>query len=768
MIKRHHIYGLLTIIFSLGYLCMYYSTVLFDLEEIFFQVGGDGYASYYNTIYHVLYDKEHLHSYSMNFPYGENSFFTGNFFYIKILLDYWPFEVNKIAAATFIINLSMLGSPVICAWSIYKIFEELTYKQTNVFNILASVGIAMLSPQISRFGGHYALSISFVIPLTLLFLIKLYKNPSFKISILFSVYITLSAIHSFYFFALMALCIGTFWMLYSIINYDKSKLKQYAIHVFLQLIIPFSVVKIIMASTDQVTDRTNNPWGFFSYHSWWEGSLLPIGKKLGNLISSNIVQIRNVPWEGVAYVGIASALFFIFLIVYHLIKYKKFGFYLRDKKYTLLLMMNIIGILSLLVSWGYPFTIKGFEFLLDYIGFARQLRAIGRFNWIFYYVINITTFYIIIDQSDKIRLNVKMLLTVMGLTALFYDAHWHNYKFQDTINFRVPEILDLDNTGESTEWIRNILPHKDEYSAIIPLPYLHVGSESTWIHHNSSVYYLMYLLGIKTGIPTYSVQMSRTSLSQTYKNVQLTLPPYQPLAVLNDIPVEKQKDFLLMVDDLFDNTKYNHLIKNAEKLFTYSNISFYRLRYETIENLWAKNKKHLIALSDSIIKYPYGDYYVTDTLSKPVFYNYNTEKTKGYEENCLALDPNTIPVIADFNYNFVKGKTYTVSFWLNNINQDLVARTEYRYGIYNSEGIEVSTMSKSCFNHIVAIDGNWALVEFQVSDYNLIGEHNFKLFVMNNMKENPLVLVDSFLFIEKGQQFIANSDSKIFINNRYY
>jgi hypothetical protein len=55
-----------------------------------------------------------------------------------------------------------------------------------------------------------------------------------------------------------------------------------------------------------------------------------------------------------------------------------------------------------------------------------------------------------------------------------------------------------------------------------------------------------HIVSLKTGLPLTAVAMSRTSLSQTSKNIQLVLEPNEPLKILEEMP--NKKPFLLMVE----------------------------------------------------------------------------------------------------------------------------------------------------------------------------------------------------------------------------
>jgi hypothetical protein len=64
---------------------------------------------------------------------------------------------------------------------------------------------------------------------------------------------------------------------------------------------------------------------------------------------------------------------------------------------------------TLIFSLGFPFSIKGFEWMINYLGPFKQFRGLGRFTWAFYYVVNVLAFYILWNKSQRIQISDKWI-----------------------------------------------------------------------------------------------------------------------------------------------------------------------------------------------------------------------------------------------------------------------------------------------------------------------------------------------------------------------
>ena len=193
---------------------------------------------------------------------------------------------------------------------------------------------------------------------------------------------------------------------------------------------------------------------------------------------------------------------------------------------VLLNMFFWISIFALFYSFGYPF-ILGLEDWVNYIGQLKQIRALGRFTWLFFYIINIIAAYKIYFWITRKNIFWKYFILLIAFFVLSIDVYFSINKHQDSLYASIEQLKDEKNNLPENQWIKTI--NVANYQAIIPLPYTHIGSENVWIAPKSDMMKNVLTISLKTGLPTMAVTMSRTSLSQTYKNIPLVLEPYKPL-----------------------------------------------------------------------------------------------------------------------------------------------------------------------------------------------------------------------------------------------
>jgi hypothetical protein len=750
------------LLFAFIVLLFYYHKLVLNLGEIVFNTSGDGFSSYFNTLYHILHDKQFFHTYSMNYPYGENSFFTGNFFFLTSIINYNPFITDKIYWTLFLLNGFMLFAIPVSALFIFKVFAQ--FNQTTFFHQLISLGIAFLSPQVHRLGGHYALSISFLIPVLLYLIIRFYRNPTYINSLYIFIYVLFMSLISFYFFALLGLILGCFYLIYLIFQFKNINLKVVIPYFFIQLVLPFIIIQLLSKLSDNFINRTNTPWGFFHYFSKWEGVFLPINKPLGFYINK-LIQIEHVEWEGIAYVGTTISILTILLIFISPFYFKRILYFVRINFWSQLFILA--SIISLLISFCYPFIIPGFEGLVDYLSVLKQLRAIGRFNWIFYYLANIggiTIIYLFLKNKNKYFKNITLTFFVM---VVFYDAHTHNCFMQDQLNNKPVELLRDSDHKQSNSWLNKLNWNKDNYQAIIPLSYVHIGSESIWIDPSSDVLYYSYIASLKTGLPLYSVQMSRTSITQTYKNIALVFPPYRNLEILEEF--NNHKDILLIVDIWDKNSlTYKHLYENAEPLFTYGKLAFYSLKFSTIQNLYQKEYFKIKEEMENIDLFSVDDgFLVSDTSSyfELKYFNQQFEKSKSF-----LVEYKDLKQVDLFKNNTRQGANYQLSFWVNNINKDLVPRTIFNLVLLNQNNEIIHQFSNNImFRCIRQVDEDLALIELDFEGFFQNETDKLALQIIDKPNINYMMSFNNYLIKEKDLLLFKKLENGcIYKNNRFY
>lgn len=789
------------LMFFLALACMifFFGKELKNPNTIYFGATDDGLQAYYGAIYHVKYDTSYWHMSGMNYPYGDQVFFTGcqplvtnPIKLISKVIDISDYTVG-------ILNIIMLFSVFFCTLCLYWIFRHL--KLPFLYSAIAAIGISFLSPQIFRLSCHYSLTYQFAIPLFILLLLKFDEHPNLRKSFLISLLVLFMAGTHFYFFGFFSVLAAFYWahsFFSKTINFGSIKFTS--LHVFIQIVLPFLLLQLLNHLTDSVQDRTEHPWGYLTYYSNLAGVFYPTGKLYEPIFASFILPEYPPTMEGNAYIGIVALLTFMALILIYLkniftveinfdkgivtlftlikliliyIKKVIFSIFRKLPQITdnkVLTVSFWASIAALVISFGYPFRIKGYEYWLDYVGLLRQMRGIARFAWLFYYVINIIAFYKIhqwVSDKKPVFKNGILFLAVLGLC---YDA-FYKYEMDTILNNPIERLADKKNLLPENKWLNEVDVNK--YQAIITLPYFHVGSENFWMIHNAEIMGDVFITSLKTGLPTTSSLMSRTSLSQTFKNIQMIIEPYRKLEIVNDF--KNKKPFLVLVKEAELNADEKRLLSKCKKIKTSYLFNVYELPFEKLEytsdglynsTLTTLNKSNLYDIdgfkySDSVKTFVYNNYYQAPGTKIPIKKrDYFEGKIKEY--NTIFYD--TLPHFKEDD------NEYTISFWMNNFKEDLYPRTTFVLeGISDSTGQSYNREELGMHQQVRVIDGNRALIEGKIKIKYQKDRFAITIWHYDISDDKKLFKVDELLIRPSGETiYKVNGSQSIMCNNRIY
>ncbi|HDP76371.1 MAG TPA: hypothetical protein ENN49_11035 [Bacteroidales bacterium] len=673
--------------------------VVKNINHRYFSQSGDGAKDYYATFYHIKHDKSYIHSNSMNYPFGESIFFAGSQPIVSNAIKFISQTIYDISPYTVAIhNLLILISIALTVLVIYLIFRHLNLPVW--YSLLVATGITFLSPQIDRIGGHFALSYTIVLPLFVLLMLRFNRKPTVGKSIFILLVGLWASITHGYFFTFYMVMFLAFWLWQKPWRKGFEWKKQW-LHMVLQLAIPLIVVPTLLLYLDSVEDRTTWPWGFLFYRAYPESVFLSSGRPYWSWLN-NLIKIRNLQWEGIAYVGLISTLVFI-IIFYNSIKNtikrqwsKAFGI----TNQPLVNLLFWLSFLLLLFSFGMPFIFK-MEFLLEYLGPIRQFRGIGRFAWLFFYMMNIVTFYLIWEKLKAKKLIYRILL-IIPLITLSHDA-WFNSKSQKFyINNNLPE-LDYAFHANSKPPI-NI----DEFQAIMPIPFFSVGSENYW--HESACFgsmVKMYALSQLTGLPLNATYTSRSSVWRCVENLNLIMEPLQEYPVLKYY--NHGKDILLFVDPHCDQINLN------ERRIV--NIS------TPIDTLWGYELRRLKVADLAKLPEVYRSEYLNATLEMPdtITGNYYFQKFENSPTPIAFMGTGALK-LNNRNYtNLYWGRLannnsteVTLSFWVSNMKRDVVPRNRIEIVTGKEKGKWETWNGFGFMEKTIAFWNDWALVEYNL------------------------------------------------------
>lgn len=755
---------ILTSVLSLVIIISFFGSIVKSPNKYYFASGGDGFKSYYGAIYHLEYDSAYFQFQGMNYPYGESVFFTDNQPLLTNTVNLISDHILDIREHVVgIINLSMIFSILLAALCLYLLFFELGVDWW--FASLASIGICLLSPQIGRMAGHFSLSHLFWIPLMLYLIFRFSKKPQWKLSILIALVGFLAASMHLYFAAFYGLLITFYWL------FSKNWLKENwhvrrnaLFHWFVQACFCFILLEIIVGSTDHVSDRTSHPYGTLVYLAHPISIFLPGGAPY-SFVPKYISVFNHLQWEGFAFIGMVSFIGFLIGIVSMLRRLIIGRNFWEISNVGVLNSFIWASFFALLLSFGLPF-IWNMDWLLDYLGPFRQLRGLGRFAWLFYYVINVTVFYLLYQWFIKQKSRSVAIAVITGAFILFFiDGYYNIRNVSVSIKNTKPLIEDRNNELAANKWMNQI--DKSQFQTILPLPYFHVGSENIWIEPSFNSLENTLIASLKSGLPTTAVMMGRTSISQTYLNYSLVMEPLHSFDILNDF--KNRKDILLMCMKGYQPNKEEQRLQNASSFLVGNDLfDLYRLPFDSLKQLPDKYHRKVIADFYPAQLISKGAHLLSDTNSFVHYVNFDEEVNPAY----TGAGAHSLRV-SEWNGLFdqklmkaKRGDTYLVSFWLQNYRTDAYPRFNIEMAQVGADGQTVDYFYSDIHRYIRATDKNWALFEIPIS----VKEDDvlLKIAINNRVLRKANYIMDEFLIRKSDNNVFQQSDLVLIKNTRKF
>ncbi|MDX8338369.1 hypothetical protein SLH46_04180 [Draconibacterium sp. IB214405] len=753
---------ILTTILAFFVVFIFFGKIIQNPNEFCFSADGDGFKAYYGAMYHVQHDSTFMRMNGMNYPYGEMVFFTGCQPLVANAIKLFSTTIFDIGDNVVgIMNLLMIFSIVIAALCMFLIFYELDVDW--VFASVVAAGICMLSPQLARFGGHFSLSWMFWIPLMLWLVIRFDKKPNYLRALVIGCVTFLAGAMHMYFIAFYGFIIGLYLLGQLLHKNRKFGLLKGVIFFFIQYVFPVILFQLIISVNDPVTDRTAFPYGFWAYMGNPLGVFLPYGKPY-SWVPRVITAFRHVSWESFAFIGMSALFGFCIGVFYFFRKLfkKKNPFNITDQFISNILFWA--SFVALLFSFGLPFKF-GFESLVDQLGPLRQLRALARFSWLFFYMLNIVVFYSLYKKIENSGKNLIWIgIGTIAILFLLYDGAWNTWINSRSIQNEKPLLTDVNNELPANKWVNEINP--EDYQAILPLPYFHVGSENIWIESQQNTQELTMLASLKTGLPTTGVQLSRTSIGQTYKNYALVTEPLEPFKILSDLP--SGKPFLL----LFNRKHYatpeeERLIKAGDLLYQDEFLELRKLSVEKLEGLHDQYLKKIESEIKGTQLYKKGNYLMTDSAKMFIHKTFDDASTEHvfYGAGALQYPGEHWKVVLEDTLNLAAGKKYKLSFWMSDYKEDGRLRTVVEFVQRDGKTKEVSNYFYSdAHRHIKGFQNEWALIElnFETKTENEV----IKLAIRNTTLKNETLVIDELIIREEDLDVYYPASDVKFKNGR--
>ena len=544
---------LLLFLCSFAIYFIYFHHIFLNLNSIVSSITLDTLKNYYTYVYHIKYDDSALHFSGMSYPYGEHVVYTDCQPLLTFILRALPFTHNYlIGILHFFIFFSFITTPLI----LYAVFRRMDLGRYSAFFV--SLGIALLSPQYLKINaGHHGLAYGCLIPFSILLTQRYLSSFGTKQGLLLFLYhCLLFLLHPYMGFSIAIFSFMSALIFKAWAGKRNGFLKQ-ALFSALWCLSPIVLFKLFMLVTDQHPGRTTEPYGVDLMVENMDSLLAPVFGPMKPIMETWFNK-RPDHFEGHTYLGLTSLLMLPALFVLAVLYFKKITW--RAEGVAFLLSSFVLLMFAL--GWHN----KLFGILGMKVEFMNQFRATCRFAWFFYFGLAVFLVPALRDILNLLKEKIKPGLVITALPLVFFGLNlWEaHYMFSMDRNvfwrFRniFSEKLLLD---EEKKLIGEM---QGAAQALMPLPVFHSGSEMydrTGMHRSmlASMFHSAH-----TGIPIFSVLMSRTSIPETENELNLlnSYKRQRPAAqLLNEKPIIilKTNDGLMPDEErLLDAVRFFH------------------------------------------------------------------------------------------------------------------------------------------------------------------------------------------------------------------
>lgn len=559
-------------------------------------IGGDGAKNNFTYLYHSMYGSGYWFT-GMNFPFGEHIVFTD----AVPLFSVFFATIGNVPAP---VALTVLWWAVCLSYvlGMYYIFKLLrTYHVTPVMSIVFACLIGLLTPQMLRLRGHYALSFTAIIPMVFYWTSQYNTTGKLKYCVWIAIAgILHTFIHPYYAGLLLiwALAYGVASFLMS--NERIGRRLRHVVPMLLSVALVASVVAIVMKVTDPITDRPPTPFidqnTFTDVYQTTTSALSPITMWLNR--HGLMEKVAN-GGEGFNYAGLVAlitTLVWIPVAVLLYIRRHKNG--TNDTKPEMLLwIVMALGILAF--SMGIPFVWN--MSLMDHLSVFKQFRSLGRFSWLYYYLITISAAVILFRFANWLQARSGKLIgygflglcvAVWGLEARGYVTYARETSQNGAYNF------DFTFSKFEQNWHDFLQEHhykNTDFQAVISLPYYHIGSEKLWIGEPGWSHSQTTKCGLQLHLPIIDVMLSRTSLHQTRELAKTCAGPYVDKPLLHMLPDNRPMLLLHFQSDSLDPDQ-KWLLSAASLIGQHSEFNVYALSATKLLQLEAAKTAEIDAL----------------------------------------------------------------------------------------------------------------------------------------------------------------------------
>ena len=552
-----------TVVFAICLTIFTLSHIVTEPWHVIPDIGGDGAKNNFTYLYESMYGKGYWFD-GMNYPYGEHIVYTDGIPLLSVLFV----NISNVSAETALTILWLLlgVSYVLSVIFLYLILVH--FRVTSCIAMVFAGLITIFTPQLFCLSGHYALGFVCVIPMLFYWTIKYNAQPRARYSYYFFILgVVMSFLHPYY-AGMMLVWVLFYAAGYILIKRDIAKRKvRHLTPLFVSVALVLFLFAMTMKLTDPIKDRPATPYYTLETCTSKKQIISSAYSPYWQLImkATHFSKVSD-GGEGYTYPGLVVLIsVFVSLFLYAIAKFKKTGSSgnraADDAAFSPVWLFMALGVL--LFSMGVPFIwIWDINWLSKYVSVVMQFRALGRFSWIFYYIVTVYSAVTVYKWyirlvSDK-RPGIAFSLLALSIIVWSYEASGYIRFSRGRADYALYN-YDMMFSKKEQNWESFLHDHhfdKSDFQAILALPFFHVGTEKVWVDAD-----WVLTMGTKAALqlrlPIVDVMLSRSSWSQAEKQLKIAAGPYAGKPILDDI--RSNKPFLLMrldFDTLDPDQKY--------------------------------------------------------------------------------------------------------------------------------------------------------------------------------------------------------------------
>ncbi len=479
------------------------------MNSVMCGTGRDFSNNYFGFAWHTVRDEGLIGFTGMNYPYGDHCVLSDTQPLLSAILKYLPFFHSQVIG---ILHLLMFGSFVITPLILFRFLQRMNISNYPAFCI--SLALVLLSPQMMRIHvGHFSLSYAFYVPLGLLLLQSYFRYTDLRHATYLSVYVFLLFAFHPYVGSGMAMFFLFSIFIFFILDRRLGSFGKALVHALTAGALPLLLFRIFMLLTDNHAGRPVMPSGHDKMITS-PGSIFIPQEGAFKDIMTRIFPFDVPHWEGYCYLG-------IFMILCLFVCIPLLVFMRKGKMNPLLVSLLISSLFMLALAFGVH------NQCLSLFGiqseFFSQLRATGRFSWYFYYVFPLFFFGNVLPflagkfekRNSAVASGIVSLYLIFNFAEASSHFAYYNSHFWNHRNLFNAELLNKEEKLQLKS-IEKIKPQ-----AILPLPFLHQGSEMYDRLGSTNSMALSFMFAFHSGIPVLGAVLPRPSIIEAENTIGL-------------------------------------------------------------------------------------------------------------------------------------------------------------------------------------------------------------------------------------------------------